>query len=118
MTTRSQKLLTKAAEPIAQAMTKRAGSLKLALSAGLIALSRLSAEDRESAIMAATHQPAEADENYILWCAIKKIMATSSKSNTQIFKLMSEAESGAIQKIRQGLGPDRDKEDKKQEKKA
>ena len=86
------------------------------LTAGIVALTFLSPEDREKAFDEATGAVIEypnrqaqkeiPDENLIIWSAIKKIMAESSKSNAQIYRRLTKDESAALEKLRQSLGPD------------
>ena len=54
--------LTEFAKSIADNMAMRCGTLKVALSAGIIALSKLSAEDRERAIAEANGQQADIEK--------------------------------------------------------
>lgn len=71
--------LTEAARPIAAEMMQRTGNLKLALSAGVVALSKLSADDREQAISIANGAKAVAFDLYTAQQKMKRIRSLAEE---------------------------------------
>ena len=65
--------LTEAAQAVAPGLLRRLGTLKLALSAGLIILNKLTPDDRDTVMLEATGEPEEALDLYAEARAIEDI---------------------------------------------
>lgn len=97
--------LTEKAKSIADDMALRCGTLKVALSAGIIALSRLSAEDREKCIAEANgsireyYSPSN-DEDML-----KKMIETEQSAPGTIIKILSREDSTLLNAFRKAVSP-------------
>jgi len=105
--------LTEFAKPVADDLAARCGSLKKVLSAGILALKTLSAEEREKFMAAANGIELEPSKE------IKKTKQNLRESIDNVkyfakFKLPSPEDQKALDELRRVLGP----EYKKQKKKA
>lgn len=109
MASRSQRLLTDPAIPIAQTLAKRVGSLKLALSAGIMALNKLSADEREKSIAEANGLLIEESEKKSLQDAIKTIKEWTRAEREQpgiVIKILGPEGQAAFDEFRRLVGPE------------
>ena len=104
--------LTASAKPIADEMAIRCGTLKVALSAGIIALSKLSAEQREQAIAEANgRRPGLADDAAEVEAVkspqqkltiVRQIVDSMGTSHVQI---LGQKDAARVAKLKKALGP-------------
>ena len=91
--------LTEVAKKVAEKLRLRVGSLKLVLSAGVIALSKLSADERENMIDEANGPGAE-QEGATIADALEAV-----KAATIHYELLGKDDKEALEELRLVLGP-------------
>jgi hypothetical protein len=97
--------LTEASQPVAEDLVRRTGSIKTVLSAGVIALSKLTADEREKMILEANTEPAIIEQPEIVRKTLKTVVKILSASGVEI-KIADEDEAGTVQAIIDELGPE------------
>ena len=111
MASRAQTFLTKYATPVAEDLLLKIGSFKVMISAGVIALSKLSADQREQAISEANGANKEIAEP-----PLRKVNIGQSIEDVTYyvkFKLPSPEEQKKLSELRKELGPELKKRRKK-----
>jgi len=97
--------LTPASQPIAGALVKKMGTIRNVLSAGVVALSKLPAEERDRMADEANTEPAIVEQPEIVNKTLKTVIKILSASGVEV-KIADKEEAAMVQTIIESLGPE------------